>query len=88
MAYHGGTKDVGQTGEGHLVGVAVRGHPLEVEDEEGQRVFIGCWELGYGLQCGCKGIFFTLTLWEGGRGWRQSQRDWARYKTGRGILLL
>ncbi len=62
VAHYGGAKDLGQAGEGHLVAVALLGHPPEVQDEEGQRVLVGGGELGNGLQGGCTAVFTSLTF--------------------------
>ena len=49
ITHHSGGKDGDQVGEGHLVGSAVVGHSLKVEDKVGQGVLVGWRELGYGL---------------------------------------
>lgn len=50
IPHHSGGKNGNQVGEGHLVGSAVVGHPLQMEDEVGQRVLVGRGELGDGLK--------------------------------------
>ena len=59
VAHDGRPEDLGEAGEGHLVGVAGSYNALEVEDEEGQRVLVGRRELRNGLEDGGKGVLVS-----------------------------
>ena len=41
ISHHSGSKHSDQVGKGHLVGSAVGGHTLKVEDKVGQSVLVG-----------------------------------------------
>ena len=67
VAHDGRPEDLGEAGEGHLVGVAGSSNALEVEDEEGQRVLVGRRELRNGLEDGGKGVLVSAALCRRGR---------------------